>query len=43
MSTPLHRLQDLGQSVWYDNIHRALLDSGDLRDYVNQYAVKAQL
>ncbi len=39
MTTPLHRLQDLGQSVWYDNIHRALLESGGLRDYVNQYAV----
>lgn len=39
MSTPLHRLQDLGQSVWYDNIHRALLDSGRLREYVDRYAV----
>lgn len=39
MSTPLHRLRDLGQSVWYDNIHRGLLDSGGLRTYVDQYAV----
>lgn len=39
MSTPLHRLQDLGQSVWYDNIHRALLDSGRLRQFVDRYAV----
>jgi transaldolase len=39
MSTPLHRLQDLGQSVWYDNIHRALLNSGRLREYVDRYAV----
>ncbi len=39
MTTPLHRLQDLGQSVWYDNIRRALLDSGRLREYVDQYAV----
>ena len=28
--TKLHDLQTLGQSVWYDNIERALLDSGEL-------------
>jgi transaldolase/glucose-6-phosphate isomerase len=28
--TKLHDLQALGQSVWYDNIERALLDSGEL-------------
>ena len=39
MSTPLHRLNELGQSVWYDNIRRALLDSGRLREYVDDYAV----
>ena len=39
MATPLHRLHDLGQSVWYDNIRRALLDSGRLAEYVDQYAV----
>lgn len=38
-TTPLHRLQALGQSVWYDNIRRALLDRGRLRDYVEQYGV----
>ncbi len=27
---PLVELQKLGQSIWYDNIRRALIDSGDL-------------
>ncbi|MCC5858664.1 MAG: transaldolase [Ectothiorhodospiraceae bacterium] len=32
MSTPnpLKRLTALGQSVWYDNIHRSMLESGEL-------------
>lgn len=38
-TSPLHRLQELGQSVWYDNIRRALLDSGRLREYLDEYAV----
>ena len=29
--TKLREITDLGQSVWYDNIRRALLDSGELR------------
>jgi len=29
--TKLHDLAGLGQSIWYDNIRRALLDSGELR------------
>jgi transaldolase/glucose-6-phosphate isomerase len=28
--TKLHQLGQLGQSIWYDNIRRALLDSGEL-------------
>jgi transaldolase/glucose-6-phosphate isomerase len=28
--TKLHELNRLGQSIWYDNIRRALLDSGEL-------------
>ncbi|MEX2466697.1 MAG: transaldolase family protein, partial [Gemmatimonadota bacterium] len=39
MNQPLYQLQELGQSVWYDNIRRALLDSGRLREYIEQYAV----
>ncbi len=35
----LHDLAAAGQSVWYDNIQRALLDSGALADYLERYAV----
>ena len=30
MTSPLQELQDLGQSVWYDNIRRGLIQSGEL-------------
>lgn len=36
---PLHQLQALGQSVWYDNLRRALLESGELARYLDDYAV----
>jgi transaldolase len=39
MNEPLHRLHELGQSIWYDNIRRALLDSGRLREFVEEFAV----
>ena len=29
--TKLHELTQLGQSIWYDNIRRALIDSGELQ------------
>jgi transaldolase / glucose-6-phosphate isomerase len=35
----LHRLHEAGQSVWYDNIRRRLLRSGDLARYRDEYAV----
>jgi transaldolase/glucose-6-phosphate isomerase len=35
----LHRLHEAGQSVWYDNIRRRLLRSGDLVRYRDDYAV----
>ena len=34
--TKLHELAELGQSVWYDNIRRALLDSGEMADLIRQ-------
>ena len=34
--TKLHELTELGQSVWYDNIRRALLDSGEMSDLIDQ-------
>ena len=35
----LYRLHEAGQSVWYDNIRRRLLESGDLARYRDDYAV----
>ncbi|HWC11407.1 MAG TPA: bifunctional transaldolase/phosoglucose isomerase [Acidimicrobiales bacterium] len=35
----LHRLHEAGQSVWYDNVRRRLLRSGDLVRYRDDYAV----
>src|SRR6185295_15370086 len=34
--TKLHELADLGQSVWLDYIHRTLINSGGLRDYIDK-------
>ena len=31
MSNPVQDIQRLGQSIWYDNIRRGLLDSGELK------------
>lgn len=36
MRTKLHELADLGQSVWLDYIHRSLIQSGGLRNYVDK-------
>ncbi len=32
--TKIHELAQLGQSIWYDNIRRALLDSGELENLI---------
>jgi transaldolase/glucose-6-phosphate isomerase len=32
---PLVELQKLGQSIWYDNIRRALIDTGDLANKIS--------
>jgi len=34
MPNPWHELTDLGQSVWYDNLNRQLIVSGDLKRMV---------
>jgi len=31
ISNPLQKIRDLGQSIWYDNISRNIINSGDLR------------
>src|SRR5262245_1984677 len=36
---PTRILQDLGQSLWLDNVTRALLNSGTLQGYINELSV----
>jgi transaldolase len=36
MSNPVHQLAELGQSLWYDNIERRLIESGELARMINQ-------
>jgi len=36
MANALKQLEDLGQSIWYDNISRGLVTSGDLRRLVDE-------
>ncbi len=38
-TNPFYEMQELGQSVWYDNIRRSLIDSGQLARYLEQYAI----
>src|ERR1700731_4777069 len=33
------QLHDLGQSIWLDNITRTLLDSGTLKQYIDELSV----
>ncbi len=33
--TKLHELQELGQSIWYDNISRDILDSGEMQRLID--------
>ena len=39
MSNPLLKVRDLGQSIWYDNIHRSLITSGELQQLVAEDGV----
>ncbi len=36
MSNPLTEIMQLGQSIWYDNIRRAMLTSGDLQKKIEE-------
>jgi len=38
-ANPLQKLAALGQSVWLDDIHRGMLNSGEFKSYVDDYAV----
>lgn len=35
-ANPLRRLAEIGQSVWFDNLHRAMLEEGELARLVRQ-------
>ena len=37
--SPIQRLRELGQSLWLDNISRAILDDGSLRSYIDVLSV----
>ena len=39
---PTGQLHDLGQSLWLDNITRAMLDDGTLERYINELSVSGQ-
>jgi len=36
MANPLLDVQRFGQSIWYDNIRRGLITSGELKEMVDQ-------
>jgi len=36
MENPIERAQQLGQSIWYDNVRRGMFVSGELQDLVDQ-------
>src|SRR3954465_12346297 len=36
---PTAKLHESGQSLWLDNINREMLDSGQLRRYIDEYSV----
>lgn len=36
MTNPLVEIMQLGQSIWYDNIRRAMLTSGDLKKKIEE-------
>ena len=40
MPLPAVRVAELGQSIWYDNLSRDLLESGEMRRLVEQHGVR---
>jgi len=40
MTNPLQEIGNLGQSVWYDNLTRELLQTGELKRMVEQDGVR---
>ncbi len=39
MGNPLLKIQKFGQSIWYDNIRRGLITSGELKEMVERDGV----
>lgn len=39
MTTSIQRVRSIGQSLWLDNISRALLDEGTLQRYIDEWSV----
>jgi hypothetical protein len=37
MTTPVQKLHRLGQSLWYDNIQRRMLEDGTLADMIRAW------
>ena len=37
--SPLHKLHEVGQSIWLDAISRAWLDDGTLARYIRDFEV----
>ena len=35
MATPIQKIQETGQSVWYDNISRGMIESGELQKLID--------
>ena len=40
MTSPIARLNDYGQSPWYDNIRRSLLESGELTRMITDDGIR---
>jgi len=40
MSTPIQQLHQLGQSLWYDNIQRRLLENGELKAMIERGEIR---
>ena len=40
MNGSLQEVQRLGQSIWYDNIRRGLISSGDLKELIDNDGLK---
>ena len=37
---PTQQLHSLGQSLWYDNISRSMLDNGELKKLIEEFGVR---